>query len=278
LDRHSDLFEENFGDICKNCMILALRYDVTDKTGKKLLPKDEIYTHHSVIGTNASGKPMNPVSVNRTCLGGGFGGPPAGGPQAGPFGVPKGSGGPSGGFPKGPGGLPGVIPEAKGPGGPSAAAPKGPPPGGPGGFPQFPNFGNLGGFFASPPTILINKGQEKNTINFDSLDPKEPRSGFWIGNNETIMTSIEIVNYKTTTQDIYVTLDLEYLNFDSRPKNYLKTEFASLTGFGCSPGAGMRRSFTKPQKYGVTYGNKVLRLTSWLPTKHQCTMSRKVFI
>jgi hypothetical protein len=195
-------------------MILALHYDVTDKTGKKLLPRDETYTHHMVLGSDIGGTPMNPLKVNRTCSRG-FGGLLGGGL----------------------GDLPLSPRPPRGSAGPKGSSPRGPP-----GFASFPDFSKLGGFFINPPVIILNKGQEKNAINFMSLDQDQQTSGFWIGKNDTIMTSVEIVNYKQTTQDVYLTLDLEYLNFDTRPNTYHKTEFASLVGTSCNS-FSMRKFF-----------------------------------
>jgi hypothetical protein len=210
LDRHSDLFEETLGGICKNCMILSLRYDVTDVTGKKLLSKDEAYAHHMVLGSDVSGTPMSPLNINRMCT--------------------RGSRGSSGGLPLSPGSPGGSAPPSSPP---SLGLP-----------PRLPSLRELVDFFAKPPVIIINKGQEKNAINFMPLGPNQPESGFWIGSNDTIMTSVEIVNYKTTTHDVYLTLDIEYLSFDTRPKTYLKTEFAALQGISCA-GIGMRKLFSK---------------------------------
>jgi len=187
LDRHSDLFEETLGGICRNCMILGLRYDVTDGTGKKLLPKDEVYTHHMVLGSTGRRTPMTPLKASGTCMDGV------------------------------------ALPDR-------AAGSPFPP-----SYESVPDPSKLGSFFANPPVIILNKGQEKNAINFMPLDQQKLKSGFWIGKNDTIMTSVEIVNYKSTAQDVYLTLDLEYLSFDTRPKNYFRTEFASLFGTPCGP-------------------------------------------
>ena len=65
------------------------------------------------------------------------------------------------------------------------------------------------------------------------------------------MTSVEIVNYKAVPQDVYLTLDLEYLSFDSRPKDYLKTEFTSLLGIPCGPVSMCKFS---RYTYACTYG------------------------
>jgi hypothetical protein len=96
-----------------------------------------------------------------------------------------------------------------------------------------------------------------------SLDQNQPKSGFWIGNNDTIMTSVEIVNYKTTPQDVYLTLDLEYLDFDVKPKTYFKTEFAALPAMECGA-FDLRKLFSKSQTclgiyILITYYDKVLR-------------------
>jgi hypothetical protein len=186
LDRHSDLFEETLGGICRNCMLLSLHYDVTNGAGKKLVPRDEVYTHHSVLGTTARRPPMNPLRATGTCMDG----------------VP----------------LP-----PRPPGSPF-----------PPGYDTVPDPSKLGSLFANPPVIILNKGQEKNAVNFMPLNQKL-KSGFWIGQNDTIMTSVEIVNYKDVTQDVYLSLDLEYLSFDARPKNYSNVEFASLLAIPCGP-------------------------------------------
>jgi hypothetical protein len=170
-------------------MILSLRYDVTNEIGKKLLPKDEVYTHHMVLGSTARTTPMNPLKANGTCMDG-KSLPPR--PPGSPF---------------------------------------------PPSYESVPDPRKLGNFFANPPVIILNKGQEKNAINFMPLDQRNQtlKSGFWIGKDDTIMTSVEIVNYKNTQQDVYLSLDLEYLNFDTKPKNYFRTEFASLFGIPCGP-------------------------------------------
>jgi hypothetical protein len=181
-------------------MILGLRYDVTDGTGKKLLPRDEVYTHHMVLGSTARRTPMNPLKGNGTCMDG-LPLPPR--PPGSPF---------------------------------------------PPSYESVPDPSKLGNFFANPPAIILNKGQEKNAINFMAPDQQKLKSGFWIGKNDTIMTSVEIVNYKNTPQDVYLSLDLEYLSFDTRPKNYFRTEFASLFGIPCGP-ISMCKSFFKSQMY-----------------------------
>jgi hypothetical protein len=167
-------------------MLLSLHYDVTNGAGKKLVPRDEVYTHHSVLGTTARRPPMNPLRATGTCMDG----------------VP----------------LP-----PRPPGSPF-----------PPGYDTVPDPSKLGSLFANPPVIILNKGQEKNAVNFMPLNQKL-KSGFWIGQNDTIMTSVEIVNYKDVTQDVYLSLDLEYLSFDARPKNYSNVEFASLLAIPCGP-------------------------------------------
>jgi hypothetical protein len=245
LDAHSDLFEETLGGVCRSCMILGLRYDVTDNAGMKLTAKDEVYTHHMVLASDMSGEPMTPLKVNRSCMSG-IGGRPLDGFPLPPrhssgSALPKNSA-----LPNGP-----LLPEG-------AIGPGGPP-----GF-KFPSSQQLSELFANPPVIIINKGQEKNTVNFMSLDQNQPKSGFWIGNNDTIMTSVEIVNYKTTPQDVYLTLDLEYLDFDVKPKTYFKTEFAALPAMECGA-FDLRKLILKISNVPryiytlITYYEKVLR-------------------
>jgi len=160
-----------------------------------------------------------------------------------------------------------------------SAGPKGSSPRGPPGFASFPDFSKLGDFFVNPPVIILNKGQEKNAINFMSLDQDQQTSGFWIGKNDTIMTSVEIVNYKQTTQDVYLTLDLEYLNFDTRPNNYHKTEFASLVGTSCNsfsmlPQSDRMVTYETPQ-YSVQKNLSLVDLNAHL---HDGALNMKVHV
>jgi hypothetical protein len=202
-------------------MILGLRYDVTDNAGKKLTAKDEVYTHHMVLASDKSGEPMTPLKVKSNCMSGYTPRPLNGYPPDQP--LPEGAIGP----------------------------------GGPPGF-KFPSSQQLTELYANPPVIIIDKGQEKNTINFMSLDQNQPKSGFWIGKNDTIMTSVEIVNYKKTTpQDVYLTLDLEYLEFDVKPKTYFKTEFAALPAMDCGQ-FDLRKLFSKSQTHLSIYTYNLL--------------------
>jgi len=112
-----------------------------------------------------------------------------------------------------------------------------------------------------------------------SLDQNQPESGFWIGSNDTIMTSVEIVNYKTTTHDVYLTLDLEYLSFDARPKTYLKTEFAALQGISCA-GIGMHPPADRLVTYETSLFDvqKNIYLVNLNPHLHDGALNMKVHV
>jgi len=112
-----------------------------------------------------------------------------------------------------------------------------------------------------------------------SPGPNQPESGFWIGSNDTIMMSVEIVNYKTTTQDVYLTLDLEYLNFDTRPKTYFKTEFASLNAFSCAR-IGMRPPADRLVVYETPVYDvqKNLYLVHLSPHLHDGALNMKIHV
>jgi hypothetical protein len=208
LDKNSDVFEEPLTGFCQGCMLLDIHLDVSDKTGKLLVPKDQVYTHHMILGTYGKSAPPNSLRVTSLCA-------DAKGGQRGPTGLPS-IADIAGGIPfqgAGPFGLPFT------PGNPT----------------------EMMASFANSRMILV-KGPEQNEINFMSSDGKAPKSGVWIDRNETIVTSVEVVNYKTVPQDIYFTADIEYIDFDTRPSSYIRTDMATFLGVDCE-NLLMRMSF-----------------------------------
>jgi hypothetical protein len=214
LDKNSDVFEEPLSGFCQNCMLLDIHLDVSDKTGKLLVPKDEVYTHHMILGVYGKSTPPTSLRMTSLCADG------------------KGSY-------KLPTSIPSLADLASGI--PFQGA-------GPFGLPFTP--GSPGDMFASiiNSNVILVKGPEQNEINFMSPDGNVPKSGVWIDKNETLLSSIEVVNYKTIPQEIYFTADIEYLDFDTKPTSYLRTDMATFVGVDCE-NLLMRKSFHQFIKY-----------------------------
>jgi hypothetical protein len=214
--------------LCKECLVLDARIDVTDQTGKKLPLSSEIYTHHIILSSVGTPATMPPLSIASSCLSNtpvseilkGFtGGPLQGfniGDLAGKFG----------------GLLGGSL------GGPKAASiskrtaqsPR------PRGNPKAGGLPFLGGLFPSNlggTNILLIKGHEANHVNWASYNGTGPKSGLWIGKDDKILNSVEVVNYKDVPQEVYFAIDTEYIDMKSKPADYLDVGFSVLNAMDC---------------------------------------------
>jgi hypothetical protein len=213
--------------LCKECLILDARIDVTDKTGKKLPLSSEIYTHHIILSSVGEPATMPPLSIASSCLSttpisdilaGLAGGSIQGfkiGDLVGKFG----------------GLLRGKGPKAVSGGGKRIALP---PPSGAsplaGGLPF------LGGLFPSNiggANVLLIKGHEANHVNWASVNGTGPKSGLWVGKDDKILNSVEVVNYKDTPQDVYFAIDAEYVDMKTKPADYLDVGFSVLNAMDC---------------------------------------------
>jgi hypothetical protein len=112
-------------------------------------------------------------------------------------------------------------------------APRTPPPGGnpfAGGIPF------LGGLFPqgiAGTNILLIKGHEANHVNWATYNGTGPKSGLWVGKDDKILNSVEVVNYKDTPQEVYFAIDAEYLDMKSEPTDYLEVGFSILNAMDC---------------------------------------------
>jgi hypothetical protein len=158
------------GGLCKSCMVLQAKADVSDKNGKKLSLNDQVYTHHITI-----------VDTSRT------------------------------------GGMAPITPASFGSCAKATRSKRSPQSGGAG----------RGGMGFS---MFIGKGNEADASIFAPLNVSSPiKSGYWFGKDDNVAAMAEIINYKTTPQEVYVTLDYEYLPVDGpRPSEYLDTGFGTI--------------------------------------------------
>jgi hypothetical protein len=203
LDKQSDTIEDNLTGTCKECMVLRARTDITDAEGNRIGLDKDIYVHHILIVDQGEGKSMAMapmVALNSNCTS------PSGG-SAGP--------------------MPGMGMMGMG-GGPKAGA----------GAPAMGGHGHRKRQISSAKfSLFIAKGNEGDSTTYGAFNSTEVKSGYWIGKDDQLMSSAEVVNYKSVPQDVYLTIDMEYLSINGpRPSDYLDVAFGTLEVENCGKG------------------------------------------
>jgi hypothetical protein len=111
--------------------------------------------------------------------------------------------------------------------------------------------GGFADFSASPHAIISIKGHEANAVDWATRNSESStKGGLWIGKSEALFNSVEIVNYKEQSQDVYFTIDAEYLQLDSKPTNHSDVGFAATIVFDCAE-AVMEPPKDKPETYST---------------------------
>jgi hypothetical protein len=82
-------------------------------------------------------------------------------------------------------------------------------------------------------SVFIGQGDEGSAMGFASKGSKV-KSGFWVGKNDTFNVMAELVNYKPTSQEIYITMEYEYLSMPSRPKDYYSVGMGAVNVAPCA--------------------------------------------
>jgi hypothetical protein len=83
-------------------------------------------------------------------------------------------------------------------------------------------------------SLFIVKGNEGDSTTFGVVNSTSVKSGYWIGKDDKFTSAAEIVNYKSVPQDVYLTIDMEYLNVNGpRPANYLDVTFGTIQVESC---------------------------------------------
>jgi hypothetical protein len=254
------LFEYQLDDLCKNCLVLDARIDITDKAGKRIDLSSQVYNHHVVL-TGTTEKPIRPVLMpGGLCVGkypdlqqmangiaGQFGvAAPDLTKLANSFGISKlpdlnelasqiGSqignlAGSLFGSPQASNQTRGAAPPPAAPAAPREALSS---LGGSGSFLAglLRDYLGLGDAYFRP--ILV-KGHEGNHVQFAPSNNSAPMSGLWIGKGDKIMNSVELVNYKDIAQDVYFTMDMEYLSYDKKPDDILDVTFTAMFAADCA--------------------------------------------
>jgi hypothetical protein len=86
-------------------------------------------------------------------------------------------------------------------------------------------------------SLFIAKGNEGDSTTFGVVNSTSVKSGYWIGKDDKLTSTAEVVNYKSVPQDVYLTIDIEYVNVNGpRPANYLDVTFGSIQVESCGSG------------------------------------------
>ena len=71
-------------------------------------------------------------------------------------------------------------------------------------------------------SLFIAKDNEGDSTTYGAVNRTEVKSGFWIGKNDKLMSSAGVVDYQTVLQDVYLAVNMEYLNINGpRPQTIL---------------------------------------------------------
>jgi hypothetical protein len=216
-------------------MVLQAKADITDKNGNRVDLKDQVYTHHIIVANLARNMVMPAVL-------------PAFSGFAGCTGAAKGSGG-TGSM----GGMGGMSH-----GGSNPSAPTKPPTKR---SPQSPAKGSPAKGSSAPASgagfsIFIGKGNEGDWQTFAPINSTAIKSGFWMGDNDRVTATAEVVNYKNVPQDVYFTIDMEYLPINGpRPADYLDVGIGALQVEQCG-NPYLRQSWNKCLSVACTDGNR----------------------
>jgi hypothetical protein len=83
-------------------------------------------------------------------------------------------------------------------------------------------------------SILVVKGHEDDAILY--APPNNAfKSGNWFGEKPGLVANIEAINYRNYPQEVYLSIDAEYLQMDGRrPADYLNIGFGMMSTGGCS--------------------------------------------
>ncbi|KAF2418408.1 hypothetical protein EJ08DRAFT_739179 [Tothia fuscella] len=135
-------------------------------------------------------------------------------------------------------------------------------------------FSRLGNFRP----VLI-EGHKANHVSWAPTNNTAPKSGLWIGRDDKILNSVELVNYKEGPQDVYFTIDMEYLQFEKRPADYLEVGFVTMIAMDCAdlqmmPPADKPKTYTAPDHL-VTADSNLIYLN---PHLHDGALNMKIFV
>jgi hypothetical protein len=84
-------------------------------------------------------------------------------------------------------------------------------------------------------SIFIAKGNEGDASVFAPLNTSSAvKSGYWIGKDDVMLGMAEVINYKKVPQQVYLTIDYEYLPVNGpRPAEFLEVGFGTVMVTQC---------------------------------------------
>jgi hypothetical protein len=184
------MIESALGGLCKDCMVLGAKIDITDKNGNKLGLENQIYVHHIItmsLGRTMAMAPLFPSFGKGSCAG-----KSSAGGGMGMMSAPKSAGSADGA--KAGGHSHGMLVKRQ-------------------------------GMFS----IFVGKGNEGDATRFSALNNTAVKSGYWLGQKDKIGATAEVVNYKNEPQEVYLTLDYEYSKMPgARPNDYLDVGLGAI--------------------------------------------------
>lgn len=93
--------------------------------------------------------------------------------------------------------------------------------------------GGLLGVLTPKMSVFIGQGDEGTATSFFAKD-SSVKTGYFIGTKDTFSMLAEVVNYEKKEQEVYVTIDYEYIpNVPSRTKEWLEVGMGALTVTPC---------------------------------------------
>jgi hypothetical protein len=69
-------------------------------------------------------------------------------------------------------------------------------------------------------SVFIGKGNDADPLYFAAPN-STIKSGFWLSKADKIVGGADIVHYKDIDQEVYLGIDMEYIQFDKKPADYL---------------------------------------------------------
>ncbi|KAF2670726.1 hypothetical protein BT63DRAFT_199949 [Microthyrium microscopicum] len=130
------------------------------------------------------------------------------------------------------------------------------------------------------PSLMLAKGNEGDTTVFSSVNDTV-KSGYWIGKDDPLLLMTEVVNYQNEPQEVYFTVDMDYLSFPSGPpKEYLDVRWGMLQVACSTTGLALRPPKDKP----ITFETPIYRagadgyIVGAYPHLHDGALDMKIMV
>jgi hypothetical protein len=88
------------------------------------------------------------------------------------------------------------------------------------------------GLPGTPVSQIFGSGDDGSAQSYFSMDPSL-KAGYYIGKNDFILHTSELINYINTSQKVYITADVEYI--PGKPKGWSDAVMGAVSAVGCMP-------------------------------------------